>query len=199
MKLSRLILPALAAATLSVQAQQIWVEAESFANQGGWVLDTQFIDIMGSPYLMAHGMGTPVKNAETKVTVAEPGFYKVWVRTKNWVGPWNAPGAPGKFQVSVNGQVLDKVLGTQGKDWLWEEAGTVDLKSSAKLALVDKTGFDGRADAILLSKDASFTPPEDLVVTNQLRRKLLGLPEKAPETAEGKADTRQIPPRAANT
>lgn len=117
------------------------MEAESFTNQGGWVLETQFIDIMGSPYLMAHGMGTPVKNAETEVMVAEPGTYKVWVRTKNWVGHWDAPGAPGKFQVSVNGQVLDKVLGTQGKDWLWEAAGSVELKGSAKLALVDKDGF----------------------------------------------------------
>lgn len=184
MKPIRLLLSALAATTLSVQAQQVWVEAESFANHGGWVLETQFIDIMGSPYLLAHGMGTPVKNAETEVTVAEAGSYKVWVRTKNWVGPWDAPGAPGKFQVSVNGEVLDQVLGTQGKDWLWEQAGTVDLKGSAKIALVDKTGFDGRVDAILLSKDASFTPPPALAETNQLRRKLLGLPEKAPETPE---------------
>jgi ribulose 1,5-bisphosphate synthetase/thiazole synthase len=184
MKPSRLILFAFAVSTLSIQAQQVWVEAESFSNPGGWVLETQFIDIMGSPYLMAHGMGTPVKNAETEVKIAEPGSYHVWVRTKNWVGPWNAPGAPGKFQVSVNGKMLDKVLGTQGKDWLWEEAGSVELKASAKLALVDQTGFDGRADAILLSKDASFTPPADLAATNQLRRKLLGLPDKAPETQE---------------
>lgn len=178
------ILLSSALALSSLSAQQVWVEAESFANPGGWMLDTQFIDIMGSPYLLAHGMGTPVKNAETEVTVSAPGSYKVWVRTKNWVGPWDAPGAPGKFQVSVNGKVLDKVLGTEGKDWLWEEAGTAELTSSAKLGLVDLTGFDGRVDAILLSKDASFTPPAELAATNQLRRKLLGLPEKAPETAE---------------
>jgi len=178
------ILLSSALALSSLSAQQVWVEAESFANPGGWMLDTQFIDIMGSPYLLAHGMGTPVKNAETEVTVSAPGSYKVWVRTKNWVGPWDAPGAPGKFQVSVNGKVLDKVLGTEGKDWLWEEAGTAELASSTKLSLVDLTGFDGRVDAILLSKDASFTPPGELAATNQLRRKLLGLPEKAPETTE---------------
>jgi ribulose 1,5-bisphosphate synthetase/thiazole synthase len=178
------ILLSSALALSSLSAQQVWVEAESFANPGGWMLDTQFIDIMGSPYLLAHGMGTPVKNAETEVTVSAPGSYKVWVRTKNWVGPWDAPGAPGKFQVSVNGKVLDKVLGTEGKDWLWEEAGTAELTSSTKLSLVDLTGFDGRVDAILLSKDASFTPPGELAATNQLRRKLLGLPEKAPETTE---------------
>ncbi|MEQ1752274.1 MAG: hypothetical protein ABL974_22830, partial [Prosthecobacter sp.] len=56
--------------TLSAHAQQVWVEAESFANQGGWVLETQFIDIMGSPYLMAHGMGT-VPHHATKRCVRE--------------------------------------------------------------------------------------------------------------------------------
>ncbi|MCW0220281.1 MAG: FAD-dependent oxidoreductase, partial [Prosthecobacter sp.] len=184
MMLRRTLLAALAVTALSSHAQPIWVEAESFDNPGGWMLDTQFIDIMGSPYLLAHGMGTPVKDAETEVSVAEAGNYKVWVRTKNWVGPWDAPGAPGKFQVSVNGKVLDKVLGTEGKDWLWQEAGTVELSGKAKLGLVDKTGFDGRVDAILLSKDEGYTPPADFAATNTLRKKLLGLPELAPETEE---------------
>ncbi|MCX6857051.1 MAG: FAD-dependent oxidoreductase [Verrucomicrobia bacterium] len=182
MKHTRLLLASLLASALSAHAQQIWVEAESFTNPGGWVLDTQFIDVMGSPYLMAHGMGKIVPNAETEVAVSEPGTYTLWVRTKNWVAPFDATGAPGQFQLSVNGQALDKVLGTEGKDWLWEKAGTADLKGSAKLALVDKTGFDGRVDAILLSRDADFTPPNELAATNTLRRKLLGLPEKAPET-----------------
>ena len=30
----------------------IWVEAESFARKGGWVVDQQFSDRMGSDYLM---------------------------------------------------------------------------------------------------------------------------------------------------
>ena len=41
----------------TAQAESVWVEAESLANHGGWMLDTQFIDIMGSPYLLAHGTG----------------------------------------------------------------------------------------------------------------------------------------------
>jgi ribulose 1,5-bisphosphate synthetase/thiazole synthase len=185
MKLRRSLFAALAATALSGHAaQQIWVEAESFANHGGWVLDTQFIDIMGSPYLMAHGMGSPVKDAATEIVVEEPGSYKVWVRTKNWVGHWDAEGAPGKFQISVNGKTLDKVLGTEGKDWLWEEAGTVELSGKATLNLVDKTGFAGRVDAIVLSKDESFKPSNDFAETNKLRKKLLGLPAEAPETEE---------------
>jgi ribulose 1,5-bisphosphate synthetase/thiazole synthase len=178
------ILAALLGMISHAPAQSLWVEAESFANHGGWVLDTQFIDIMGSPYLMAHGMGKAVKDAETEVQLPS-GNYSVWVRTKNWVAPFGVTAdAPGKFQVSVNGAKLDKVLGTEGKDWLWEKAGSIKINGRAKIALHDLTGFDGRVDAILLSSEEDFTPPNELAATNQLRRKLLGLPEKAPETQE---------------
>jgi hypothetical protein len=37
----------------------ILVEAEDFDNYG-WVLDSQFETLMGSPYLLAHGLGRPV-------------------------------------------------------------------------------------------------------------------------------------------
>ena len=36
------------------------VEAEAFEDLGGWTLDTQFTFEMGSPYLLAHGLGRPV-------------------------------------------------------------------------------------------------------------------------------------------
>lgn len=184
MKFTSLALSSLLALS-PLAAQQVWVEAESFKNPGGWVIDTQFIDIMGSAYLMAHGMGKPVKEASTEINVADAGTYRVWVRTKNWVGPWDAPGAPGRFQVSINGKTLAKELGATGKDWQWDDAGSVELKSgTASIALQDLTGFNGRCDAILLSKDAAFKPSDDFAATNKLRRELLNLPEKAPETTE---------------
>ncbi len=168
----------------TVSAQQTWIEAESFANRGGWVLETQFIDVMGSPYLMAHGMGKVVKDASTEVKVPV-GEYTLWARTKNWVGPWAAPGAPGRFEISVNGNKLKHEFGATGKDWQWEKAGPIKVSNEgAKIALHDLTGFDGRVDAIILSSDAGFTPPQDVAATNKLRRQLLGLPEKAPETSE---------------
>lgn len=168
----------------SAQAQPTWIEAESFSNPGGWVLDTQFIDIMGSPYLMAHGMGKPVKDAQTEVKLPA-GEYTLWARTKNWVGPWDAPGAPGRFEISINGKKLPHEFGATGKDWQWEKAGPVKIaKGSTKIALHDLTGFDGRVDALILSSDASFTPSNDVAETNKLRRQLLGLPDKAPETEE---------------
>lgn len=59
----------------------VLVEAESFEVKGGWVLDQQFIDQMGSPFLMAHGMGKPVADASTSVTIPEKGIWHVYVRT----------------------------------------------------------------------------------------------------------------------
>ena len=182
-KIATLFLALLASLRAATAADQLWIEAESFKDRGGWVLDTQFISIMGSPYLMAHGMGRPVKDATTTIDGIE-GKVTVWLRTKNWVGPWGAPGAPGKFQVSVGGQKLAHEFGATGKDWQWENGGAVEVKSGARIGLHDLTGFDGRVDAILLSKDAGFTPPDDFAATNKLRRQLLGLPEKAPETEE---------------
>ncbi|MHC4323929.1 MAG: hypothetical protein ACYSUX_06625, partial [Planctomycetota bacterium] len=42
------------------RAQTVLIEAEGFANRGGWVIDQQFMDQMGSPFLLAHGLGRPV-------------------------------------------------------------------------------------------------------------------------------------------
>ena len=72
---------ALAAIPRPAPAQTVLVEAESFAEPGGWSLDTQFIHIMGSPYLLAHGLGEPVKDATTTVKFPATGTYKVFVRT----------------------------------------------------------------------------------------------------------------------
>ena len=61
----------------------ILVEAESFRDKGGWAVDQQFMDLMGSPYLIAHGMGKPVKDATTTVEFPEDGTYRAYVRTFN--------------------------------------------------------------------------------------------------------------------
>ena len=85
------------------------IEAESFDLKGGWVVDPQFIEQMGSPYLMAHGMGIPVVDASTEIIMEEAGKYKIWVRTINWApGSWDAPGV---FHVAINDQLLPNKLG----------------------------------------------------------------------------------------
>lgn len=51
---------------LSSSASNLFIEAESFAKKGGWVVDQQFMDLMGSSYLMAHGMGEPVEDIQAE-------------------------------------------------------------------------------------------------------------------------------------
>ena len=140
-------------------AQQLLIEAESFDSHGGWKLDTQFIDNMGSPYLLAHGLGRPVKDATTTVTFPETGEYRVYVRTKDWVARWQAPGQPGRFQLLVDGEPLEETFGTQGAKWFWHDGGTVQISNkSTTVALHDLTGFDGRCDAILFTKGKEAPP-----------------------------------------
>jgi hypothetical protein len=156
-----------------VQAATVLVEAESFTDKGGWVVDQQFMDQMGSPFLMAHGLGTPVADASTAVQIPESGTYRILARTRNWVAHWNPKGAPGKFQVAVNGKPLATVLGTQGADWDWQEAGTVALeKGAAKVTLHDLTGFNGRCDSLILTTEAAFTPAREVAALEQFRRKM---------------------------
>jgi hypothetical protein len=168
-----------------MKKKTIFVEAENFDNRGGWVIDQQSIDIMGSPYLLAHGLGSPVKDATSIIEIPEKGEYRVWVRTRNWVAPWGAFEPPGKFQMLLNQKPLKTVFGTEGKEWHWQDGGTVHLKcGEAKVALHDLTGFEGRCDAILLTSDLEFTPPNETDALAQFRRVHLGLPEKPEDAGE---------------
>ena len=173
---------ALGAARLSaVPANTALVEAETFSDFGGWVLDAQFMDQMGSPYLLAHGLGKPVKDAATTVRLPAAGTYRVWARTKDWVAQWKAPGAPGRFRVLLDGQPLATEFGAEGALWHWQDGGTVTLaQTQVTVALRDLTGFEGRCDAILFSQDAAWRPPDDGPGLAALRRQLSGRPE-APE------------------
>jgi hypothetical protein len=152
----------------------ILVEAEDFERFGGWVLDSQFETQMGSPYLLAHGLGRPVADATTVIRVAKAAEYDVWVRTRDWA----APHRPGRFQLSVNGVRLETEFGTLGADWAWQSAGNVFLpQGEVSLALHDLTGFDGRCDAIYFGL-GNAAPPNDVSAASRAWRKAQrGLPE----------------------
>lgn len=157
-------------------AAHVLVEAEGFDALGGWVIDPQFMDVMGSSYVLAHGLGTPVENARTQHTFTEGGTYHVWVRTKDWVPSHH----PGRFRVLINGQALPVELGASGKDWHWEPCGSVVIeKGTVTIELRDLTGFDGRCDAIFFTMDARNKPPTQPNEEMQAwRRRLLGLREE---------------------
>ena len=163
-------------------ADSLFVEAEAFQNIGGWKRDTQFVLNMGSPYLIAHGLGTPVEEASTTVSFPSGGKYHMWVRTKNWVGPWNAEGEPGSFTIRLDDAQATYVFGNKGKEWQWTKGKSPILieGNKVKIALVDLTGFDGRCDAIFFTKDQDFVPPNAPAELLEFRRQQLGLPAVPP-------------------
>jgi len=162
----------------SLMAAELLVEAESFTDHGGWKLDTQFVNEMGSPYLLAHGLGKPVDAAKTEVTFPETGRYRVFVRTKDWVGRWDAPGAPGKFQVAIDGEPIEETFGTESAEWFWHDGGIVEIeKKDVTLSLRDLTGFDGRCDAIYFTTNVNTEPPSSGSQLAKWRKNLLGITE----------------------
>ena len=160
------------------RATTILIEAESVTEKGGWVVDQQFMDLMGSPFLMAHGLGNPVADAVTKVRFPKTGTYQVYVRTRNWIGYWSDKEAPGKFNVLVNNQPLKTTFGIQDTEWNWQNGGSVKIKAGeSTISLHDLTGFNGRCDAILFTTDQSLRPENTREKLAAFRKKVLGLPE----------------------
>ena len=154
------LLISLASACL-VRAETVFLECEAFEEWGGWVNDTQFMDQMGSPYLLAHGLGRPVADAKTTFAVRTAGTYDVWVRTKNWTAPWHPGTGAGAFNLIVNGEKLPDCLGVQGEgEWLWVKAGSVKFEcgEANTVALHDSDGFDGRCDAVVFTTEANPWP-----------------------------------------
>ncbi len=161
----------------SVPAAQVLVEAEGFDDHGGWVLDPQFLDAMGSPYLLAHGLGRPVDNAITGIDFPEIGTYQLWVRTKDWVPSHH----PGRFKISVDGREVSVTFGDHGQDWIWQYGGTVEIaKIRVKIELEDLTGFDGRCDALYFTTEGTAPPANADEKMAIWRRRLLGLPNVPP-------------------
>jgi len=162
-----------------VMSAPVLLEAESFRERGGWVVDSQFMDVMGSPFLLAHGLGHPVQPARTTVTLPRVGAYRVYVRTRDWV----VPHGPGRFAVAVNDCQLPVTFGIGGTgEWEWWNGGTAIISNTTcTVCLIDLSGFEGRCDAILFIPDQEadkYTPP----VSNDFgwRRKLLGLAQSPP-------------------
>lgn len=162
----------------SFNGEFLFLEAEQFDDLGGWDLDQQSMDQMGSPYLLAHGLGIPVKDAKTRITFPSKGEYRIWVRTRDWVAPWKVSGAPGKFQVIIDDMPLREIFGTRGEDWHWHDGGLVTVNKVVSVSLHDLTGFEGRCDSILFCKDTKFIPTNDVKALTAFRRKLLGLPDR---------------------
>ena len=136
----------------------VWQEAESMDNVGKWSNDPQHVDIMGSPYLLATGLGKPVDDAVTEVTMPEDGTYTLWVRCRDWFPSHS----PGRFRILIDGKASPVAFGKADNDkWRWINGGDFELnKGVAELRLRDSTGWWGRCDAIVLAT-AGFEPSDE--------------------------------------
>ena len=157
--------------------------ATRFKDLGDWTVEQQFVIQTGSSYLLAHGIGTPLeKDARTTFEIPEDGEYTLYVRTKNWTRWWSEAETPGRFQVLLDGKADGETFGT-GKSastgevtphWCWQKGGTYALgKGVHTAALHDLTGFDGRCDAILLTREPAV-PEDSLEAYRTIRHSVLG-------------------------
>ena len=161
-------------ALIGCRNEELFVEAESFSVKGGWQVDQQFMDVMGSPYLIAHGAGVPVEDASAQVRLPGKGEWHLFVRTFNWVSPWYDGEGPGKFKVAVDGDELSETLGAAGSKWMWQYAGSFETASrNISVALKDMTGFDGRCEALYFSRVKNPELPEDVAGMRELRSRLI--------------------------
>ena len=168
------------AGLVAYAASPVFLETENFLEKGGWCVDQQFMDLMGSPYLIAHGLGKPVEDASTTFVVEEAGIYHIYARTFNWVSPWTESEGPGAFRIKVNGKAMKTILGTIGDKWMWQYAGSVRLKSGSNtIGLSDLKGFDGRCDAIWITPCRDDVPPADVKELEAFRREVGALPKTA--------------------
>ncbi len=164
----------------------VLLPASLFAERGGWTADQQFIDIMGSTYLLAHGLGEAVADASTEFDVPADGNYKLYVRTRNWTAYWSDSPTEGTFNVIIDDRNEGTLFGTECSEWHWQQGSTLHLSQGRhRIALHDLHGFDARCDAILLTSSA-VRPDDSVEDYRALRKKLLGLPSKA--VRKGKYD-----------
>lgn len=162
---------------------EIWLEAESCYDLGGWCVDTQSMEMLRSSYIMAHGMGIPVPDAKAHIDVSESGLYHVWALTRDWSAVWKGADSIGKWQFAVDGTALEGILGIGNTEWGWQKCGTVRLDAGKHdCAFCDLTGFNGRCDAILFTTQAER--PSDNTDDIEAKRRSLNYKTVADDETE---------------
>lgn len=157
------------------KGNSILITAASFAQYGGWVLDSQFFDLIGSSYLLAHGLGNVVNDASHIFVVENQGDYNIFVRTRNWTAYWSDAPTPGRFELFIDDKSVG-IFGTEESEWHWQRGIKLSLSAGVHTIIVrDLTGFDARFDAVLLTT-SDATPKNDIDSYRALRKKLNGLP-----------------------
>ena len=128
--------------------------ATTFADRGDWTVEQQFVLQMGSSYLLAHGIGTPLqRDAVTTVEVPADGEYNLLVRTKNWTKHWSDGPTPGIFQVLVDG-VADTIRASHAQKFyicniMTQDGETEGYTAADHLEALQRHGREGIVDLCL--------------------------------------------------
>ncbi len=158
------------------KSDSVLLPAVMFDNRGGWTADNQFMDSVGSTYLLAHGLGTPVRDASTNFKIPSYGTYNVFVRTMNWTACWDDRLNFGAFEMKIDDKLIPISFGTRNREWGWQDAGKHKLdKGTHSIRIHDLHGLDARIDCILLTQ-TDCIPPEDADTIRHLRTSLLEIP-----------------------
>lgn len=155
------------------KGNSILLSGSMFKDKGGWTVDSQYIDQMGSTYLLAHGLGNPVEDAVTRFDVPLSGEYSLFVRTRNWTADFTDAPTPGTFKVIVDEKEQETIFGTEDSGWHWQAGGKVFLtKGIHEVKIHDLTGFEGRFDSLLFTL-LPGNPDNSLETLYYLRSNLL--------------------------
>ncbi len=151
----------------------LWMEAEAFDDYGTWIIDTQFVGKMGSAYLLGAGVTNVCAPATTRLAVPRSGTWRAWARSRDWIPEFH----PGRFALEIGG-MRSADLGDSGRTgWVWQKAGDFSLSAGeTDVRLVDLTGWFARCDAILLTTDLGYVPPDDPAACEAACTRFAGLP-----------------------
>ena len=153
--------------------EYIWIDAPEFDSFGGFIKETQFVREMGQPYLMADGVGEPVKEATVKFKTKDSGYYRFFIRTKNWIYNYKPDG----LMLEVDGVMSEHVcskMNVQG--WYFEIGGDFKLQSGEHTLKVHNTdGWFGRFACVVITNDYDFTPSPQIEMLKKQRNKIKGI------------------------
>ena len=156
--------------------EKIWIDATEFEDYGGFILETQFVREMGQAYLMANGVGQAVAPATVTFHTAEEGYYRVYIRTKNWLPDYN----PDSIVIEIDGLRSKHVCGeAHVRDWYFEIGGDFALKRGTHtLKIYDTKGWFARFACVVITNDYDFTPSKEIRMLKKQRAKIKKLETK---------------------
>ncbi|NQU43641.1 hypothetical protein HQ520_10165, partial [bacterium] len=132
-------------------------------NHGTWSFVNEYGGALTDLILIAPNDGHPETKIPAQVTTDLPttDTYRIWVRCRDYA--FLQPGTR-YFNVRLNDGVYDERVGDEGSHdgYGWEIGTTVTLPmGDLKAELVDTAAHLGRFDALFITNDINYTPPDD--------------------------------------